>query len=163
MDCDKRCRYAGPRSVDALVYAMTNSGSPTKWVRKGTPYCGSASRWVTTGSRRLYQIHSILVQQTVTLEMPRQEACQVLIVGAGPVGLLLALLLKKKGVHVILVDRQKALYPLPRAVAFDHESRRLFGSAGLSKEIEAICENVVMDKGGEDGVNFVWRDADLKR
>ena len=87
--------------------------------------------------------------------------CQVLIVGAGPVGLLLALLLQRQGVNVIIIERQRSLYPLPRAVAFDHESRRLFGSAGLSEELERILEHVIA-KGGDDGTNFVWRDADLK-
>ena len=90
------------------------------------------------------------------------EQCDVLIVGAGPVGLLLALLLQQQGVHVIIVERQRSLYPLPRAVAFDHESRRIFGSAGLSKEIDGVLQHVI-GKGGEDGINFVWRDADLKR
>lgn len=88
--------------------------------------------------------------------------CDVLIVGGGPVGLLLALLLHQRGVDVNIVERQKALYSLPRAVAFDHESRRLFGSVGLTAELDAVLEEVV-GKGGEDGTNFVWRDADLKR
>ncbi len=86
----------------------------------------------------------------------------ILIVGAGPIGLLLALLLHKQGVEVTLVERQKALYPLPRAVVCDHEARRLLGSAGLGEELDAILEDVI-GQGGEDGTNFVWRDADLKR
>lgn len=89
------------------------------------------------------------------------KQCQVLIVGAGPVGLLLALMLHQRGVDVCLVERQKALYPLPRAVAFDHESRRLFGSVGLAAELDNVLEEVT-GKGGEDGTNFVWRDKDLK-
>lgn len=89
------------------------------------------------------------------------EDCQVLIVGAGPVGLLLALLLHGQNIKVKIIERQKALYPLPRAVAFDHESRRLFGSVGLTEQLEPILENIT-GKGGEDGTNYVWRDADLK-
>lgn len=89
------------------------------------------------------------------------EDCDVLVVGAGPVGLLLALMLHANGVKVKLVERQKALYPLPRAVAFDHESYRLFGSLGLSKVLDPILEKV-MAKGGEEGSNYVWRDKDLK-
>lgn len=93
------------------------------------------------------------------------DECQtrdVLIVGAGPVGLLLAVLLHRNGINVKIIERQKARYPLPRAVLFDHESRRLFGAAGLSTEIDGILENVI-GKGGEEGSNFVWRDADFKR
>lgn len=90
------------------------------------------------------------------------EHCDVLIVGAGPVGLLLALMLHKQGVNVRIVERQKALYPLPRAVTLDHEARRLMGTIGLAERLDEVIENVV-GKGGEDGTNFVWRDADLKR
>jgi 2-polyprenyl-6-methoxyphenol hydroxylase-like FAD-dependent oxidoreductase len=90
------------------------------------------------------------------------DDCDVLIVGAGPVGLLLALMLRPKGVNVKIVERQRALYPLPRAVAFDHESRRLFGSLGLTEELNPILEDI-MGEGGENGTNYVWRDADLKR
>lgn len=89
------------------------------------------------------------------------DECQVLIVGAGPVGLLLALMLHAQNIKVKIIERQKALYPLPRAVAFDHESRRLFGSVGLTEKLEPILENIT-GKGGEDGTNYVWRDADLK-
>jgi hypothetical protein len=85
---------------------------------------------------------------------------QVVIVGAGPVGLLSALLLQRQGVDVVIIERRNAPYPLPRAVLFDHESRRIFGSAGLGEEVDAILENVI-GKGGQDGTNFVWRDADL--
>lgn len=86
---------------------------------------------------------------------------QVLIVGAGPVGLLLALMLHGHSVKVKIIERQRALYPLPRAVAFDHESRRMFDSVGLTEKLEPILENII-GKGGEDGTNYVWRDADLK-
>lgn len=89
------------------------------------------------------------------------DECQVLIVGAGPVGLLLALMLHAQNIKVKIIERQKALYPFPRAVAFDHESRRLFGSVGLTEKLEPILENIT-GKGGEDGTNYVWRDADLK-
>ena len=89
------------------------------------------------------------------------QSCDVLIVGAGPVGLLLALLLRQHDIDVIIVERQRSIYPLPRAVAFDHESRRLFGLAGLREELDAILENVI-GIGGEQGTNFVWRDAELK-
>lgn len=90
------------------------------------------------------------------------EDLDVLIVGAGPVGMLLSVLLHDQGVKVRIVERQKGLYPLPRAVAFDHESRRLFGIAGLTDQVAEILEERNL-KGGEDGQNFVWRDAALKR
>lgn len=52
---------------------------------------------------------------TIEAEMARDLRCQVLIVGAGPVGLLTALKLHQAGVDVVIVDRQPARYPLPRS------------------------------------------------
>lgn len=87
----------------------------------------------------------------------------ILIVGAGPVGIFLALKLAQHGVKAVVIDRQHARYPLPRAVTFDHESYRLFNSLGLGAELEQVVEQIVYGQGGEDGQNFVWRDAQLKR
>lgn len=86
----------------------------------------------------------------------------VVIIGAGPVGLCLSLLLHREGVSVAIVERQQALYPLPRAVVIDHESNRILSSIGLREHLDAVLEHVI-DRGGQDGKNFVWRDKDLKR
>lgn len=88
---------------------------------------------------------------------------QVIVVGAGPVGLFTALLLHHRGVDVVIVERQKALYPLPRAVAFDHESRRLMESVGLGRQLDAVLQTIVSPIGGENSTNFNWRDKDFKR
>lgn len=72
----------------------------------------------------------------------------MLVVGLGPVGQLLALLLHREGVHVIAVDRADAPYPLPRAAATDDEVLRIFQSVGLAQEVLATSQ--VMD-----GVSFV--------
>lgn len=104
-------------------------------------------------------------RRPLTMMLPTTDHSQVfevLIVGAGPVGLFLAIRLKKQGIHVAIVERQKSIYPLPRAVVFDHESRRLLSSALQPERLDAILENVI-GAGGQDGVNFVWRDKDLKR
>lgn len=63
--------------------------------------------------------------------------CDVAIVGAGPVGLLLANLLGRRGVAVELFERQPAPYPLPRAIHFDGEAMRAFQAADLTKEVLA--------------------------
>lgn len=63
--------------------------------------------------------------------------CDVLIVGLGPVGALLATMLTDQGVSVIAVDRDKAVYPLPRAAHFDHEIMRLFQQARVADAVLA--------------------------
>ena len=61
----------------------------------------------------------------------------VAIIGCGPIGALLANLLGKRGHSVLVLERQKSPYPLPRAIHFDGEAMRCFQAAGLAKEIEA--------------------------
>jgi 3-(3-hydroxy-phenyl)propionate hydroxylase len=61
--------------------------------------------------------------------------CEVLVVGLGPVGAALAALLARRGVAVVAVERDTALYPLPRAVHFDHEIMRLFQHLGVADEV----------------------------
>ncbi|KAK4047063.1 hypothetical protein OIV83_005626 [Microbotryomycetes sp. JL201] len=86
----------------------------------------------------------------------------VLIVGAGPVGLLLALKLKQQGVDVAIAERQRALYPLPRAVAFDHESRRNLYAVGLREQLDAILQLPASDPKTGKMFDFAWRDAKLE-
>ncbi|MCO6187859.1 bifunctional 3-(3-hydroxy-phenyl)propionate/3-hydroxycinnamic acid hydroxylase [Rhizobium sp. L1K21] len=62
----------------------------------------------------------------------------ILIVGAGPTGLLLANLLGSMGVDTILVERNETTVQEPRAVSIDDESMRALQAAGLSAEISAI-------------------------
>ena len=61
--------------------------------------------------------------------------CDVLIVGFGPVGATLAALLGRSGIDTIAIDRETVVYPLPRAVHFDHEIMRLFQALGIADEI----------------------------
>ena len=55
----------------------------------------------------------------------------VAVVGYGPVGRMLALLLGQRGKRVIVVERQIRAYPLPRAVHFDDEIARILQSVGV--------------------------------
>lgn len=56
----------------------------------------------------------------------------VVIVGYGPVGQLLAILLGQRGHRVEVIERWPEPYPLPRAVHFDHEVGRILQSAGVA-------------------------------
>lgn len=64
----------------------------------------------------------------------------VLIVGAGPVGLTLALLLAKRGRSVALFERQSGVFPLPRAAAMSHETVRVLQSAGILDELRPLLD-----------------------
>ena len=62
---------------------------------------------------------------------PQALDADVAVVGYGPVGRLLALLLGRAGKRVVVVERQPRAYPLPRAVHFDDEIGRIFQSVGV--------------------------------
>ena len=59
----------------------------------------------------------------------------VLIVGAGPVGLTLANILGQQGVSTLVVEDRDTLIDYPRGVGLDDESLRTFQSIGLVQEI----------------------------
>ncbi len=62
----------------------------------------------------------------------------VAIIGCGPAGALLANLLGQHGLSVLVLEREAEIYPLPRAIHFDGEVMRVFETAGLRREVEAI-------------------------
>ena len=65
----------------------------------------------------------------------------VLIVGYGPVGKLLAIQLGQRGHEVLVVDRNQTAYPLPRAVTHDADFARVLQSVGLAPDtIPGITE-----------------------
>ncbi len=55
----------------------------------------------------------------------------VAIVGCGPAGVVLAVLLGQAGLTVHICDRQSAVYEIPRAISLDHEVLRLFQQIGV--------------------------------
>lgn len=63
----------------------------------------------------------------------------VIIVGCGPVGATLSLLLAKTGVSSIILEREKCPYPLPRAVHFDDQIMRVFQSIGIADDLEKVA------------------------
>lgn len=85
----------------------------------------------------------------------------VIVIGAGPVGLLTARLLGLAGHDVHVVERWPEPYPLPRAVHFDHEIGRLLQSAGLADRVRAISSRVPdhyewRNRDGETLVEIDW-------
>jgi 3-(3-hydroxy-phenyl)propionate hydroxylase len=65
---------------------------------------------------------------------PTSSQADVIIVGAGPVGLLLSILLAKRNKSVILVERWSEHYGRPRAVTYDHEIARILATLGIDSE-----------------------------
>lgn len=62
----------------------------------------------------------------------------VVIVGAGPVGLCAAILLAARGLRSVILERHTAPYPRPRAVHLDDEVLRILDRAGVGAEFRAI-------------------------
>lgn len=77
----------------------------------------------------------------------------VAIVGYGPVGQTLAILLGRMGYSVAVYERWQSLYPLPRAVFHDHEIRRVFRMMGLEQELQKISQ---------PSACYQWFNADWK-
>lgn len=63
--------------------------------------------------------------------------CDVLIAGGGPTGVTLAVLLARRGVKVIVAEKEADIYPLPRAAHIDHECMRILQEAGVAHEVMA--------------------------
>ncbi|MEX0407911.1 bifunctional 3-(3-hydroxy-phenyl)propionate/3-hydroxycinnamic acid hydroxylase [Aquibium sp. LZ166] len=83
--------------------------------------------------------------------MPSSGATSdVVIIGYGPTGQLLSMLLARKGHRVVVVERWPNLYPLPRAVHFDHEVARILQAAGVIDDVSNITEGID---------TYEWRNA----
>ncbi len=68
-------------------------------------------------------------------ERSLNQASDVIIVGAGPVGLLLANYLGAQGLDVTVVERLPQLIDYPRGVGMDDETLRAIQSAGLVEQV----------------------------
>lgn len=86
-----------------------------------------------------------------TRESPKliEYDADVAIVGAGPVGTLLAILLGQNGKRVQLVERWTIPYELPRAVTFDHEIARILATLGIDSETDPTI--------GSCSDDYYWR------
>ena len=67
----------------------------------------------------------------------RTQRVPVVIVGAGPAGLVTAVTLARQGVASLLVERDRGLSPLPRATAVGTRTMELLRSFGLEAEVRA--------------------------
>jgi 3-(3-hydroxy-phenyl)propionate hydroxylase len=75
-----------------------------------------------------------------------QRYVTVLIVGAGPTGLMAANLLGQYGIETLLIERNPGLNDLPRAISIDDEGLRICQAVGLRDE---VLEHVLLDIGAQ--------------
>ena len=66
---------------------------------------------------------------------PAELRCEVLVVGAGPVGMTAAALLAARGIDVVVVEKRSGPSDEPKAISLDDESLRTYQQAGLESEI----------------------------
>ncbi len=85
--------------------------------------------------------------------MPLETTADVAIIGYGPVGKLLAIMLGRRGHQVVVVDRNQAGYPLPRAVTHCSDFARILQSVGLAPDTIPEITQPYDDM-------YVWRNAD---
>ncbi|HEV3001852.1 MAG TPA: FAD-dependent monooxygenase [Solirubrobacteraceae bacterium] len=71
-------------------------------------------------------------------------ACDVLVVGLGPVGLLLTALLRAQGRDVVAVERDPAVAGEPRAAVLDDEALRALQAAGAAGAV--VAAGVVLER-----------------
>ena len=72
------------------------------------------------------------------------KSFDVIIIGYGPTGGTLASLLVKSNLSVLILEKEKSLYPLPRAVHFDDEIMRVFDTIGIKKKFKKFT---IINKG----------------
>nr|AXL05532.1 3-(3-hydroxyphenyl)propionate hydroxylase [uncultured bacterium] len=62
----------------------------------------------------------------------------VIVVGNGPVGATLSVLLAQRGWRVLVLERRARPYRLPRATSFDGETARLLAATGIGADLDRI-------------------------
>src|SRR3954447_23230598 len=67
-----------------------------------------------------------------------QETYDVAIVGCGPVGEELSIVLAQHGVRRIAIERETGIFSTPRAVALDDEVMRIYQGLGLAEAMSAV-------------------------
>lgn len=81
------------------------------------------------------------------------DRCEVLVVGAGPTGLMAALLLRRQGIDVRIVDRAAQPTRESRAFAVSARTLELFASLGLA---DTLLQRGVIDSGIGFHVSGEW-------
>lgn len=86
-----------------------------------------------------------------TSALPSGVRCDVVIVGAGPVGALAGLMLVQRGLKVLLIEKAPQVIPSPRALVYHPPVNVILEEAGLLSEIKKV--GLIVNEG------LVWRKA----
>lgn len=89
--------------------------------------------------------------QTIPTHTDTTHDVDVAVVGCGPVGTLLAVLLGRNGHRVTVVDKWPTPYEQPRAVTFDHEIARILSILGIDSDDDPAIDH-------HDDL-YYWRNA----
>ncbi len=74
--------------------------------------------------------------------MPKKSQCDVLIVGAGPSGCTLALLLARAGIPVTLIEQNAEPQQHPAACILNTRTLEVFREIGIEKQVMGACQNI---------------------
>jgi 3-(3-hydroxy-phenyl)propionate hydroxylase len=80
-----------------------------------------------------------------------EDLVDLVVVGFGPTGATLAGLCARRGLSVVVVERDTGLFPLPRAVQCDHEVLRILQELGCA---DAVLDGSILN----DGISFLTAD-----
>ena len=67
------------------------------------------------------------------------KAADVVIIGAGPVGLVAACLLRQQGVEVLVIERRSSLPTLPQAHVISTRTMEIFREIGIAQQVQDIA------------------------
>jgi hypothetical protein len=82
--------------------------------------------------------HNQTTSQAAAVTMSSPTDCEVLIVGAGPVGLLVTLSLAKAGIHATLIESLPDIDESPRAMAYGAAAVVELERAGIAADARAV-------------------------
>src|SRR5580693_8537615 len=85
---------------------------------------------------------------------PRPDTVDVLVVGFGPVGAVLTGLLGKRGIDVMVIERDYEVFSLPRAAHVDHTGLRTWQELG-------VLDGLLPTMQPNLGLDFIAADGEL--
>jgi 3-(3-hydroxy-phenyl)propionate hydroxylase len=100
--------------------------------------------------------------QPAAVQATGTQEVDVVIIGLGPVGTVLAGLLGQRGLSVMVLERSATVFPLPRAAHIDHTGLRALQELGcLDEVLPSTIPNPGIDFLGQDDQLLMRQPADM--